>query len=83
MAALVAEHRPGGPALSAETGCGKSTLLFSHLSGEHLCFTLEGGDPYAKTAASPLLDRDRVRFVLGPPSARCSATSGPPRSTSR
>lgn len=66
MAALVAEHRPGGPALSAETGCGKSTLLFSHVSGEHLCFTLEGGDSYAKTAASPLLGRDRVRFVLGP-----------------
>jgi len=66
MAALVAEHLPGGPALSAETGCGKSTLLFSRLSGEHLCFTLEGGDAYAKTSASPLLDPDRVRFVLGP-----------------
>jgi hypothetical protein len=66
LAALLAEHFPGGVALSAETGRGKSTLLFSHAGREHLCFTLEGGDAYAKTAASPLLDRGRVRFVLGP-----------------
>ena len=66
MAALVGERFPEGAALSAETGCGKSTLLFSHLSREHLCFTTEVGDSHAKTDASPLLDRGRVRFVLGP-----------------
>ena len=62
MAALVAEHRPGGPALSAETGCGKSTLLFSHLSGEHLCFTLEGGDSYPQIRPGGLLVVDDIHI---------------------
>jgi hypothetical protein len=83
MAALVAEHRPGGPALSAETGCGKSTLLFSHLSGEHLCFTLEGGDSYARPPPARCWTGTGSASSWAPPSARCSATSGPPRSTSR
>jgi hypothetical protein len=54
---------------SAETGTGKSTLLFSHLSSDHTVFTREDtgdGDSLCRVQESPLLNRDRVKFVLGP-----------------
>lgn len=52
---------------SVETGCGKSTLLFSHLSSKHLVFTKgSGDDTLAKVLASPLLNRDSVKFLEGP-----------------
>ena len=49
---------------SMETGSGASTLLFSHLSGEHIAFTLEDG--IANIRSSPLFDPARTRFVEGP-----------------
>ncbi len=63
---------------SVETGCGKSTLLFSHLSGHHRVFTLDGVDDepnlsYAAVLTSPLLNKAAVEFILGPTQATLPA----------
>ena len=57
---------PQGLTASAETGCGKSTLLLSHLSKDHLVFTLDAGDSKDKVTQSDLFKPDFVTFVLGP-----------------
>lgn len=53
---------------SLETGTGKSTLLLSHLSRNHLVFTMGGAADtnHAAVMASPLLNRESTEFVLGP-----------------
>jgi len=54
---------------SAETGTGKSTLLLSHLSSDHTVFAIDDrgdGDSLMGVQSSPLLQRDRVTFVVGP-----------------
>lgn len=54
---------------SAETGTGKSTLLLSHLSDDHVVFTVDDagrGDSLAAVRASPLLRAAAVTFVVGP-----------------
>lgn len=64
----VARHLPS-LTRSAETGTGKSTLLFSHLSQDHTVFTCDDtgdGDSFRAVQESPLLNRNHVRFVLGP-----------------
>jgi hypothetical protein len=64
----IAQHLPSLNR-SAETGTGKSTLLFSQLSQDHTVFTREDtgdGDSLRRVQESPLLNRDRVHFVLGP-----------------
>jgi predicted O-methyltransferase YrrM len=69
LARLVDHARARPPRHSAETGTGKSTLLLSHLCGDHTVFAIDdrgAGDSLASVQASPLLDRDAVRFVTGP-----------------
>ena len=61
--AYLASRRP--IEFSAETGCGATTLLLSHISRRHVAFTLDIGHNQP-TFDSPLLDRSRASFVLGP-----------------
>jgi Methyltransferase domain len=53
---------------TAETGTGKSTLLLSHLSEDHTVFTSDDSSntSLGRVMESPLLNRERVHFVLGP-----------------
>jgi hypothetical protein len=67
LEAIIRHAEPMGPIQrSAETGCGKSTLLFSHLSRQHVVFTLAGDGTLAKVKDSRLLNRKNVTFVEGP-----------------
>jgi hypothetical protein len=52
---------------SLETGTGKTTLLLSHLSANHKVFTVasDASGSYEAVAASPLLNRDHVEFIVG------------------
>ena len=49
-----------------ETGSGISTLLFSHLSNDHLAFTLGGAKSLDIIRGSDLLRGDAVTFIEGP-----------------
>jgi predicted O-methyltransferase YrrM len=52
---------------SLETGSGKSTLLFSHLSPDHLVFSMDRGNNSIKQVReSPLFNPGSVTFVEGP-----------------
>jgi hypothetical protein len=52
---------------SLETGSGKSTLLFSHLSRNHLVFSMDDGNgSLEKVLASPLLRGETVHVIEGP-----------------
>ncbi len=51
---------------TAETGSGKSTLLFSHISPNHLVFSLDNGDSMSAVKGSNLFRSERVTFIEGP-----------------
>ena len=51
---------------SIETGSGKTTLLFSHLSKNHLVFSLDQGNSVSSVIKSDLLNNSVVKFVDGP-----------------
>src|SRR3972149_6181889 len=58
--------RIGGIRHSLETGAGKSTLLLSHLSQDHLAFSLnvEGGVKWIRSCQ--LLKSENVKLIEGP-----------------
>jgi hypothetical protein len=56
-----------------ETGTGRTTLFFSHISENHLVFTLNDGNSLSVVKESPLLNRSAVQFVEGP--SLCSLPS--------
>lgn len=62
----IARHGSGGLSHSAETGSGRSTLLLSHLSEDHLAFSVDAGGSLSRVRSSPLLRTENVRFVEGP-----------------
>ena len=65
---VIARLAPRDMAHSAETGTGRTTLLLSHLSADHVVFTInEPGleDSTSKTRGSSLLNVDTVNFVFG------------------
>ena len=52
---------------SVESGCGKTTLLFSHLSANHLVFSVDGfARSISLTKQSPLLNPNNVTIIEGP-----------------
>jgi len=52
---------------TVETGSGKTTLLFSHLSGNHLVFALEGENrSISAVRQSDLFNPKTVTFIEGP-----------------
>lgn len=71
LAELLRISRPGQ--ISLETGCGRTTLLLSHLSRQHLVFTLPctepakaADHPYDRVRSSDLLNGATTTFILGP-----------------
>ena len=59
----------GGVAHSVETGAGRTTLLLSHMSENHLVFTIDDtgdGDSLKRVRSSPLLNQSTTHFVVGP-----------------
>jgi hypothetical protein len=70
IAALERHARGCGEiARSMETGTGRTTLLLSHLSQDHLVFTIDDtgdGNSLARVRESPLLNTATTRFVVGP-----------------
>jgi len=51
---------------SAETGSGITTLLLSHLSANHIVFSLDLHSSLRQAKVSPLLNSEVVTFVEGP-----------------
>ncbi|MDH3267262.1 MAG: class I SAM-dependent methyltransferase [Ignavibacteria bacterium] len=51
---------------TAETGSGKTTLLFSHLSQNHIVFTLDNWNSLSAVKTSNLFKPENVTLVEGP-----------------
>ena len=51
---------------TVETGCGRTTLLLSHLSGDHLVFSLHGNNIDGVREHGDLLRKETTRFIEGP-----------------
>lgn len=66
---VIAELGSEGFDRTAETATGRSTLLLSHLSRQHLVFTIDIGDSLSRVQSSPILRSGNVQFIVGPSQA--------------
>lgn len=74
---LLGRHARG---VTLETGCGKSTLLLSHHAEQHLVFAKDDagdGNSLSVVQGSPLLNREKTRFVVGPTQVTLPAAALP------